>query len=453
MRVSKTFATALLCSAVGCTAATSPSESEGTSASPVAASGTFNVVTYNVDGLPAILQGNGGDPEKYTPTIGQKLRQYDLVNVQEDFNSHAALYANDNHPYRTATSGGAGIGSGLNTMSVFPFADDIDRVKWQTNSSTDGNNLTPKGFTWLRLRLAEGVYIDTYNVHTNAGDSDAALSARRANILQLVDYIGSHSAGNAVLVFGDTNTRYTRTGDNIRNLLGAVGHDSWVDLMKGGTPPAQGSPALVWDDENTVLTDFGYEFVDKVLYRSNAYISLSAQTYSVLDGAFRDSDGHMLSDHRPVFTKFQYTLASGLRLSDQFGGPHGDSYNDANQLPARPTVQSISLRSANRVDQVSLTLGNGTRSSHGGTGGTEQSLALNAGEHVTSVQLYADDFDGHTRIFHASFGTSQGRTLAGGTKSGSSVTYTAPEGWQIVGFHGRSGDEVDKLGVIFAPVP
>ena len=122
------------------------------------------------------------------------------------------LYANDNHPYRTATSGGAGTGSGLNTMSVFPFSDDIDRVHWTDNSSTDGNNLTPKGFTWLRTRFAEGVYIDVYNLHTNAGDSDAALSGRRSNILQTVDYIGSHSAGRAVLVFGDTNTRYTRSG-------------------------------------------------------------------------------------------------------------------------------------------------------------------------------------------------------------------------------------------------
>jgi hypothetical protein len=59
-------------------------------------------------------------------------------------------------------------------MSNFPFSDDIDRVTWSDRSNTDGNNLTPKGFTWLRLRLAEGVYIDLYNLHMNAGDSDAA---------------------------------------------------------------------------------------------------------------------------------------------------------------------------------------------------------------------------------------------------------------------------------------
>jgi hypothetical protein len=29
------------------------------------------------------------------------------------------------------------------------------------------------------------------------------------------------------------------------------------------------------------------------------------------------------------------------------------------------------------------------------------------------------------------------------------VTRTAPSGWQIAGFHGRTGDEVDKIGFIY----
>jgi hypothetical protein len=113
------------------------------------AGGSFSVLSYNVDGLPQILQDGrfpGGNPALYTPYIGAKVIPYDIVNVQEDFNSHAALYAADTHPYRTATSGGAGTGSGLNTMSNFPFSDDIDRVTWKVSSSDNGNNLTPKGY-------------------------------------------------------------------------------------------------------------------------------------------------------------------------------------------------------------------------------------------------------------------------------------------------------------------
>lgn len=423
--------------------------------------GSFSVLTYNVDGLPSILQDGrfpGGDPELYTPTIGVKVRPYDIVNVQEDFNSHAALYANDNHPYRTATSGGAGVGSGLNTMSNFPFSDDVDRVTWNTRTTEEGNALTPKGFTWLRMRLTEGVYLDVYNLHTNSGTSYAdEFAARIDNINQIVSYINANSVGNAVIVMGDTNARYTRSGDNIRTLLSDMTGDPWVNLEQGGVPPTQGSADLVWDAAvhyATPLTSaqYSYEFVDKIFYRNNNYITLTPYNYNLPDATFRDSSGNMLSDHYPLSTNFTYTLNSNFQFSDQFGGPHGTSYNDVNSLPAAPKVQSIGLHSGSRVDQVNLTLSNGTEFVHGGTGGTASVLNLASTEYVTSVTLDDGQYNGDTRTFYASFTTNQGHTLAGGTKTSSTVTYTAPSGWQIVGFHGRSGDELDKVGVIYAPV-
>jgi hypothetical protein len=95
--------------------------------------GTFNTITFNVAGLPEIINGNDvpGDKTDNTARIGQLLTQYDidLIHVQEDFNYHATLYANDKHPYRTATSGGVPFGSGLNSLSNFPFTD-LERVKW-----------------------------------------------------------------------------------------------------------------------------------------------------------------------------------------------------------------------------------------------------------------------------------------------------------------------------------
>lgn len=422
--------------------------------------GSFSVLSYNVDGLPSILQDGrypGGDPELYTPYIGAKVIPYDIVNVQEDFNSHAALYAADTHPYRTATSGGAGIGSGLNTMSNFPFSDDIDRVTWNTHSDDEGNNLTPKGFTWLRIRIAEGVYIDYYNLHTNSGTGTADEAARADNIDQLVAYINANSAGNAVIVTGDTNARYTRADDNIRDLLDIMTGDPWVNLERGGVPPAAGSPDLVWDaaiNYPTPLTpaQYSYEFVDKIFYRNNNYITLTPYNYNLPDATFRDPSGNMLSDHYPLSANFQYTLNPNFKFSDQFGGPHGTSYNDVNSLPANPVVQTIGMRSGSRVDQVNLTLTNGTTFMHGGTGGTANDLILAPGEYIASVTMDSGQYEGHTRVFYASFTTNFGRTLSGGSTTGTTVTYTAPAGWQIVGFHGRSGDELDKAGVIFAPV-
>ncbi|WP_405591000.1 jacalin-like lectin [Streptomyces sp. NBC_01092] len=418
-----------------------------TAATPAAAatSGSFNVLTYNIAGLPLGL--GDSDPETNTPLIGQRLAPYDIVNVQEDFNYHASLYANDTHPYRTATSGGAAFGDGLNTLSDHAF-EDFERVKW--NNCTGTNCLTPKGFTLARVRLAEGVFVDVYNVHTNADSDDAALAARRANVEQLSDFIQANSAGNAVIVMGDTNTRYTRTGDNIRTLVSENGlTDAWVQLVKGGTPPAAGSDALLCD---ATAPANDCEVVDKVLYRGSELLALNATRYNNDWAKFLRADGKHLSDHFPHTVDFSYTLDSSLNASDFFGGPHGTAFNDADDLPATPAPRTLTLRGASRLDAVSLTHDGGTALTHGGSGGTATSLTLASGEHLTAVKLTQGQKDGRTRIFSAAFTTDRGRTLSAGTATSDTKTFSAPSGWQIVGFTGRAGDEIDKLGVLYAPI-
>lgn len=407
--------------------------------------GSFTVLTYNIAGLPLGL--GDSDPETNTPLIGQRLGAYDIVNVQEDFNHHAALYTHDTHPYRTATSGGAGIGDGLNTLSDHPF-EDFQRVDWKDCAGTDC--LTPKGFTLARVRLAEGIFVDLYNVHTNADVTDAALAARRADIEQLSDFIQTHSAGNAVIVMGDTNTRYTRTGDNIRTLSAENGlTDAWVELVKGGTPPAQGGDPLLCDP---AAPADDCEVVDKILYRGNGLLDLAATRYHNDWADFLRSDGTHLSDHFPHTTAFSYTLAPALRASDFFGGPHGTAFNDADDLPGTLSPRTLTLRGAARLDAVALTHADGTTLSHGGTGGTATSLTLAPGEHLTSVKLTRGQKDGRTRVFSAAFTTDRSRTLAAGTPTSDTTTFTAPAGWRIVGFTGRAGDEIDKLGVLYAPI-
>jgi endonuclease/exonuclease/phosphatase (EEP) superfamily protein YafD len=419
----------------------------GTGATPAVAatSGSFNVLTYNVAGLPEGL--SSGNPEANTPLISPRLGAYDIVNVQEDFNYHAALYAGDNHPYRTATSGGVPLGDGLNTLSDHAF-EDFERVKW--NNCTGTNCLTPKGFSLARVRLADGVFVDLYNVHTNADDTADALAARRANITQLSDFIQANSSGNAVIVMGDTNTRYTRSGDNIRTLADENGlTDAWVQLTKGGVRPTQGADALLCP---TTAPPNGCEVVDKVLYRGSDLLSLNATRYQNEWASFLDPAGANLSDHFPHTVDFSYTLDSSLRASDFFGGPHGTAYNDADDLPSTVSPRTLTLRGGTRLDAVSLTHDGGTTLSHGGTGGTASSLTLASAEHLRSVKLTQGQKDGRTRIFSAAFTTDKGRTLSSGTATSDTKTFTAPSGWQIVGFTGRSGIEIDKLGVLYAPI-
>ncbi|GAA1989890.1 jacalin-like lectin [Nocardiopsis rhodophaea] len=407
--------------------------------------GRFSVLTYNIAGLPEI--GTDENPSVNTPIIGERIGAYDIVHVQEDFNHHAALYEADDHPHRTPTSGGVPFGDGLNTLSTYPYSD-FERVRWDECNGVDC--LTPKGFTFSRIRLAEGVYLDLYNLHTNAGVTSADLAARRSNITQLSEYIQRNSRDNAVVVMGDTNTRYTRAEDNIRELVDANGlTDAWVATERAGRRPAAGDPALVCDPD--ALVD-DCEVVDKVLFRGNVFIDLELTGYANDHADFLDGAGEMLSDHFPHTAEFSWTTDDAVQMSDPTGGPHGTPFTDVARIAAGARPTALTLRAGSRIDAVGMRYADGTRTAHGGTGGTAAELSLETGENLASVTLSTGKKNGHTRVFSAEFRTDRGRTLAVGTPTTDTVTYTAPVGWRIAGFHGRSGDEVDKLGLIYTPI-
>ncbi len=407
-------------------------------------SGSFTTLTYNIGGL--LEPFSSSNPSIYTPVISCMVRDYDIVQVQEDFNYHAVLYDTcDNHLYRSSTSGGMGIGSGLNQLSNFPYMD-WERVTWTNRSGSDA--LTPKGFTMARTRIAEGMYIDFYNLHAQSETTETALANSRSDMLQLIAYIEANSAGNAVIIMGDWNIRYTRSGQNIRELLDRGFTDVWIQLMRNGNVPEFSTTALT---SCGTPTSGDCEIVDKVLYRNSNYITLTPIEYLIENEKFVYTDGSALSDHWPLKVSWNFTTASSIRMSDQFGGPHGTPYNDVASLPLNPVVSTLAIRTGSRVDNIGVTLSSGNTFSHGGNGGTLKKLTLTSDEYLSSVKLCSGVYNGHTRIFYTKFTTSKGRTLAGGSTTGSSITYTAPSGWQIVGFHGRSGSAVDKIGIIYAP--
>lgn len=276
------------------------------SSASAAEQGTFSVLSYNVAGLPEPLSGS--HPSKNTPLISPRLAPYDVVHVQEDFNYHDKLYAGDDHPYRTKTSGIAGIGSGLNTLSDLPFETaEFQRVTWDDCNFNEADCLTPKGFTFMRVRLAEGIYADFYNLHADAGDKEGDRSVRKSNYAQLTEFIKSHSAGNAVVVMGDTNSRYTRTGESIHEFAADNGlADAWVNLENGGTAPPAGSPEPTCDGDLDKC-----ESIDKVLFRGSALVTLTATDYRNERAAFLDESGERLSDHDPITVGFGWTRNPG----------------------------------------------------------------------------------------------------------------------------------------------
>lgn len=111
----------------------------------------------------------------------------------------------------------------------------------------------------------------------------------------------------------------------------------------------------------------------------------------------------------------------------------------------------LTFRGGSRLDSVGLTLTSGAAFSHGGTGGTSYSLTLGTSEYWVTAKLCQGKKDSTTRNFYILATTSTGRTLAAGTSTSDCATFSAPSGWQIVGFMGGSGDEVDQLAFIYAP--
>ncbi|KAL4791392.1 Endonuclease/exonuclease/phosphatase [Aspergillus venezuelensis] len=421
-----------------------------------AKSGTFNILSFNVAGLPEIINGNDvpGDKTENTEIIGERFSKYDydIIHVQEDFNYHAALYSTDTHPYRTATSGGVPFGSGLNTLSNFDWID-FERIKWDTCSEASGADcLTPKGFTVMRVKVDEGVYVDAYNLHADAGSEDDDVTARSANLQQVADYISTNSVGNAVLVYGDTNARYTSSGENIRIFESQNEMvNPWVEIILDGVEPTEGTDAVVCENPTTVET---CETVDKIFYRGSPALTLQATSWSYEDDKFLNN-GSILSDHNPITTEFSWTVLDEYRLSNLYGGPHGTWFNDLTNLTALTTsplkTTSITLSGGERLDRLSLTLNDGTVFTHGGTGGTSSTLTLSDTENWTSTRLCQDKYNEHTRIFYISITTDAGNTLSVGTETDECVEYEAEDGWGVIGAWGRSGDEVDMLGCVYGP--
>ncbi|KAJ5437928.1 mannose-binding lectin [Penicillium daleae] len=428
------------------------------SAQATTTSGKFTALSFNVAGLPSILQSNdvNGSKTENAGELGTYFSEYgyDIIHMQEDFNYHAYIYATDDHAYRTATSGGAGIGSGLNTISNYDWVD-FAREKWDTCSDASGSDcLTPKGFTFMRWNPSTGVYIDFYNIHADAGTEDGDETARNSNLQQVADYIDTWSIGNAVVVMGDTNSRYTRSADTGIRVFKSQNSltDAWVQLETGGVYPTAGADAILCDNPSTIET---CETVDKVLYRGSDIVTLSANSFYYDGEKFLNTDseylGDVLSDHNPVLVNFTWTMSSSLRQSEFSGGPHGTWFNDLPNMPSSPTASVLTFRGASRLDAVALELTDGTSFSHGGTGGTAASLTLSSGEHWITTEICTGQYNSQTRNFYIKATTSAGNTLEAGTSTDSCTTYTADDGYAVVGFMGQDGDEVDQLALIYAP--
>lgn len=252
-------------------------------------SGRLKVVTYNVAGLPDGFMTP--HPSANMPLIGRLLGTYDLALVQEDFAYPDALRRDLALAFQSAPfvrGERPHFGDGLSQFSRFPFAP-LEREAWRAcHGLLDSyfDCLTPKGFSWSRQALAEGVELDVYNVHLDAGWGKADAAARTAQVEQLVAAIEKRSPQRAVLLAGDTNIP-SHQRSLLQRLQRATGLLDACDTLHCG--------------------DSGR--IDRVLYRSSSALRLSPKRWRI-DRRFVDANQRPLSDHLAVAVEFDWSVAS-----------------------------------------------------------------------------------------------------------------------------------------------
>ncbi|MET7258141.1 endonuclease/exonuclease/phosphatase family protein [Dyadobacter jiangsuensis] len=281
-------------------------------ASESASEGSFSVITYNIAGLPQVICSATTPRKESISAIGRLLNRFDIAHVQEDFNYNQYLYNGGNtHRFRTPTKGAVMTGDGLNTLSKFPVKH-LRRIAW--TDCTGADCFTPKGFTYTRIEIAPNRFIDFYNVHANAYNHPRATLARRHNMEQLSAYIRRHSSGNAVIVMGDLNGRYSFGLDNVDWLLreNALA-DPWISLHCKNQLPV--SSNAIPSSDILSLTDSS-ETIDKILFRSSAFIQLKPSAYALEKAMFTNAKGLPLSDHHPVSARFEWKIMNDVIAYD-----------------------------------------------------------------------------------------------------------------------------------------
>jgi hypothetical protein len=284
------------------------------------------VLSYNVHGLSWVAARD--DPAQRSAAIGWLARRYDVVLLQEDFETARAIAAQ--LPGRTIVRGNGlrfdprliavkflllpvslalpgfspPYGAGLTTVLAERFRAAEDAVRRHSYATCDGwfsnrnDCWASKGFLRVRVAVDEGIEVDVYNTHLESGSSPGSVESRRAQIADLAAAIERDSAGRALIVGGDFNLAADREGDR-------ADLDGFRDRL--GLEETGAGPELA-----------GWRGYDHLWVRSGGGVAIEVR------GAGEDrlfvSGDRALSDHPAIFTRL--ALASERRAA-RFAPPSG----------------------------------------------------------------------------------------------------------------------------------
>jgi hypothetical protein len=293
-------------------------------AAEATAEGSFSVLSYNVAGLPVEISKER--PDVNIPKISPLLEDYDVVLTQEDFdwwkpdglasttdfvNYHERLRADVTHEFRTDVHPGAEavgidieadrpnmeLGDGLGVLSRFELGE-VVRVPWTDCfgefDSGASDCLAMKGFLHTTITLDDGVEVDLYDLHGEAGGGPEDQALQAADFEQLAVYIAEHSEGRPIILGGDTNLHTDLEHEDAGD---GADIEIWDTFLKA-TGLVDACVATSCDDPSRI---------DKIAFRSAAGIELVPTEYGFETDVFVDEEGVDLSDHQALQVVFRWT--------------------------------------------------------------------------------------------------------------------------------------------------
>ena len=210
---------------------------------------TVKMMNFNVAGLPnfgGILGLNDVDISANQKVAAAYMNEndFDIVAVQEDFGYHKSLVSSlEGYNYLTNHTGSFLGGDGMNIFTKNMPIYNETRNKWNASSGVieDGaDELANKGILYAVIDIGNGIYVDFYDIHADAYDSEKDQAAREDNYRQVTDLINANYEKNnrPVVITGDFNHFFHATdkqNSNIRHyFIEKCGlRDAWVELYNG----------------------------------------------------------------------------------------------------------------------------------------------------------------------------------------------------------------------------
>lgn len=279
---------------------------------------TVKMINYNVAGMPS-FDGKGSANHK---AIAEYIaeNEFDVAAVQEDFMYNKALVNNlVGFDYFTNHAGSIPGGDGLNIFTDGMPIYNEERVQWDVSFGdiSEGDMLTPKGFIHAVIEIADGVYIDFYNMHADAFESMGSREARDSNYDQILTVIEeNHEKYNRpVIVTGDFNHHFHSRPDYPSKLYdffcvrGGM-KDAWVELCNGG----EYHDFTLWQESG--LEFWGnWDSVEKFMYKDGGGVTVTAKEFRFAQ--IENENGESYSDHAAAECVFEFTVTDDFVANTQ----------------------------------------------------------------------------------------------------------------------------------------